>query len=70
MATPQVSTVAGSHQLDLAVSGMTCGACAMKVEKALNELDGVQASVNFATESARVTLDSSVSAAQVIAQVE
>ena len=73
MATPQVSTastIADPHQLDLAVSGMTCGACAMKVEKALNELDGVQASVNFATESARVTLDSSVSAAQVIAQVE
>ncbi len=64
MATPQVSTVADPYQLDLAVSGMTCGACAMKVEKALNELDGVQASVNFATESARVTLDSSVSAAQ------
>ena len=45
------------QQLDLAVSGMTCGACAAKIEKGLNELDGVRATVNYATESARVEFD-------------
>ena len=49
---------------------MTCGACALKVEKALNRLDGVTATVNFATESARVTMTDSVSTRQVIARVE
>jgi Cu+-exporting ATPase len=57
-------------QVDLAVSGMTCGACAMKIEKALNQIDGVSASVNFATESARVTLSDEVSLSDVIDRVE
>ncbi|MGA1658353.1 MAG: cation transporter, partial [Ilumatobacteraceae bacterium] len=39
------------EQLDLSVSGMTCGACATKVEKAINEIHGVTATVNFATET-------------------
>ncbi|MFM7081059.1 MAG: cation transporter, partial [Actinomycetota bacterium] len=33
------------EQIDLAVSGMTCGACATKIEKALNQIDGVTATV-------------------------
>jgi Cu+-exporting ATPase len=72
MSTKQTSraTVAAAHQLDLSVSGMTCGACAAKIEKALNELDGVHATVNFATESARVSFDDRVSPARVIARVE
>ena len=45
------------EQLDLSVSGMTCGACAAKIEKGLNDLDGVRATVNFATESARIDFD-------------
>lgn len=49
---------------------MTCGACATKIEKTLNQIEGVTATVNFATESARVTMSESVSAQQVIAQVE
>lgn len=40
--------------IDIDVSGMTCTACARRVEKALNRLDGVQAWVNYATERARV----------------
>lgn len=39
---------------DLAVGGMTCAACAGRVERKLNKLDGVRASVNLATERARV----------------
>lgn len=57
-------------QVDLAVSGMTCGACALKVEKALNQLDGVSATVNFATESARVVVDDSLPVQRLIEQVE
>ena len=58
------------EQLDLSVSGMTCGACAVKVEKALNQISGVTAAVNFATESARVTLTDAVSTQQVIERIE
>ena len=49
---------------------MTCGACAVKVEKALNQIPGVTATVNFATESARVTLTDQVSTQQVIERIE
>ena len=42
-------------QLDLSLTGMSCNACAMTIEKGLNKLPGVQASVNFATESARIS---------------
>jgi len=58
------------EQLDLSVAGMTCGACAVKVEKALNQIPGVTATVNFATESARVTLTDEVSTQQVIERIE
>ena len=41
--------------VELNVGGMTCAACANRVERALNKLDGVTASVNYATERAVVT---------------
>ena len=41
--------------VDLAVGGMTCASCVARVEKKLSKLDGVSASVNLATDSARVT---------------
>ncbi|MGH9172036.1 MAG: heavy metal translocating P-type ATPase [Acidimicrobiales bacterium] len=47
-------------EVSLAVGGMTCGACAARIERRLNRLDGVAARVNFATERASVTLDASV----------
>ena len=40
--------------VELALTGMTCAACASRIEKSLNKLDGVQAAVNFATETAQV----------------
>ena len=40
--------------IDLAVHGMTCAACAARLEKQLNRLPGVEAVVNFAAERARV----------------
>ncbi len=47
-------------EVDLAVSGMTCAACAARIEKRLNRLEGVEASVNYATERAHVRFDPSV----------
>jgi len=43
--------------LDLPVEGMTCSSCAARVEKGLNRIDGVSATVNFATEQVAVTYD-------------
>ena len=43
------------EQLDLSLTGMSCNACAMTIEKGLNKIAGVRATVNFATESARVS---------------
>ena len=43
-----------SQQLELALEGMTCAACAARIEKVLNKLPGVEATVNFASEKARV----------------
>src|SRR5690606_20316083 len=42
---------------DLAVQGMTCASCAAKIEKKLNGIDGVSATVNYATDKATVTYD-------------
>src|SRR5690349_8165619 len=45
--------------VDLALEGMTCAACAARIQKALDRVPGVEAGVNFATESARVSYDPS-----------
>jgi Cu+-exporting ATPase len=45
-----------SVRLDLPLAGMTCAACAARIEKSLNKMPGVVANVNFAAESAQVTL--------------
>lgn len=44
------------QHIELALEGMTCAACATRIEKVLNKLPGVQASVNFATEKANIRL--------------
>jgi P-type Cu+ transporter len=46
-------------QMELPIEGMTCAACAVRVEKNLNKLPGVHAAVNFASEKARVEFDTS-----------
>ena len=51
---------ADTNQVDLSITGMSCNACAMTIEKGLTALDSVEATVNFATESARITFDPSV----------
>jgi Cu+-exporting ATPase len=47
-------TTGQTHVVKLDISGMTCTSCAMRVEKKLNRLDGVDATVNYATEKATV----------------
>jgi Cu+-exporting ATPase len=46
-----------SQAVDLKLAGMTCAACAARIEKVLNRVEGVRAEVNFATESAHVEFD-------------
>ena len=55
--------------VDLAVGGMTCASCVARVEKKLNKLDGVDASVNLATESAHVTLTRDVTDDELVGAV-
>jgi len=55
--TTTTTTGPATTRLDLPVSGMTCASCAARIEKRLNRLDGVEASVNYATETASVTYD-------------
>jgi P-type Cu+ transporter len=59
-----------TRQIQLSVQGMTCASCAARVEKQLNMLDGVLATVNFATEQATVTVPVSVPVERLVAQVE
>ncbi|MEZ5262776.1 MAG: heavy metal translocating P-type ATPase [Acidimicrobiales bacterium] len=57
--------------VELAVSGMTCAACAMRIEKKLNRLDGVSATVNYATEKATVDVSGATTApGDLIAAIE
>ncbi|MFD9412601.1 heavy metal translocating P-type ATPase [Streptomyces sp. NPDC059989] len=60
----------GAAEVELAIGGMTCASCAARIEKKLNRMDGVSATVNYATEKAKVTYDSSVSVADLIGRVE
>ena len=55
--------------VSLSIGGMTCASCVARVEKKLGKLDGVSASVNLATESARVTAPSTVSIDDLLAAV-
>ena len=57
-------------RLELEIGGMTCASCANRIEKKLNRLDGVSASVNYATEKAVVTAPSGYDPAVLIAEVE
>ncbi|WP_219418210.1 heavy metal translocating P-type ATPase [Pseudonocardia nigra] len=56
--------------VELAIGGMTCASCANRIERKLNKLDGVTASVNYATEKARVSAPAGVDPAVLVAQVE
>ncbi|MBB4140658.1 heavy metal translocating P-type ATPase [Microbacterium invictum] len=60
----------GQARIELAIGGMTCASCAMRIEKKLNKLDGVTATVNYATEKAQVTAPATLDPATLITEVE
>ena len=63
-------TPAPAEDLELAISGMTCASCANRIERKLNRLDGVVASVNYSTEKAKVTYPAGMSSDTLIKAVE
>ncbi|WP_433424975.1 heavy metal translocating P-type ATPase [Microtetraspora malaysiensis] len=56
--------------LELSIGGMTCASCANRIERRLNKLDGVTATVNYATEKAKVTFPDGIAPHDLIAEVE
>ncbi|GIF67296.1 carbonate dehydratase [Asanoa ishikariensis] len=58
------------NRIELAIGGMTCASCASRIEKKLNRLTGVTASVNYATETATVSAPSTVSVDDLIETVK
>ncbi|NJP98732.1 cation-translocating P-type ATPase, partial [Nonomuraea sp. FMUSA5-5] len=68
-----MSSLGGATQdraVELTIGGMTCASCANRIERKLNKLDGVTATVNYATEKAKVTFPEGVEPQQLIAEVE
>ncbi|MFV2179286.1 heavy metal translocating P-type ATPase [Actinomadura sp. LOL_016] len=65
-----MTTGAESGRIELAIGGMTCASCAARIEKKLNRMDGVTATVNYATEKARVEFTGAVTPDDLIATVE
>ncbi|MET7513262.1 heavy metal translocating P-type ATPase [Streptomyces sp. NPDC005480] len=63
-------SAAQAAEVELAIGGMTCASCAARIEKKLNRMDGVAATVNYATEKAKVTFADGVAVADLIATVE
>ncbi|WP_018504937.1 heavy metal translocating P-type ATPase [Parafrankia discariae] len=57
-------------EIELAIGGMTCASCANRIERKLNKLDGVTATVNYATEKARVSAPGGIDPTVLVAQVE
>ncbi len=65
-----VSEPVTSADFELEIGGMTCASCAMRIEKKLNRLDGVVATVNYATEKAKVTVPAGYDPELLISEVE
>ena len=69
---PEVRSASSTEttEVSLSIAGMTCGACAALIQRRLNALDGVEATVNYATERARVFLPMSTTADTLVDAVE
>ncbi|MCA0146828.1 cation-translocating P-type ATPase [Blastococcus sp. LR1] len=65
-----MTTAGTTTDVELLIGGMTCASCAARVEKKLNKLDGVTATVNYATEKARVSVAGEITTDELIAVVE
>ena len=70
MTTHSTDTEGRATDLELEISGMTCSSCANRIEKKLNKLEGVTATVNYATEKAKVSYTGSVTPEDLVAVVE
>ncbi|MFF8651801.1 heavy metal translocating P-type ATPase [Streptomyces griseoluteus] len=68
--TGRTAPEADENRVELLIGGMTCASCAARVEKKLNRMDGVSATVNYATEKAKVSFGDGVHVADLIAVVE
>ena len=68
--TSPTAPIRDEQRIELAISGMTCASCANRIERKLNQLDGVEATVNYATEKAQVTVPEGYDPALLVAQVE
>ncbi|MFF0381741.1 heavy metal translocating P-type ATPase [Streptomyces sp. NPDC004286] len=68
--TGRTAPEADESRVELLIGGMTCASCAARVEKKLNRMDGVSATVNYATEKAKVSFGDGVRVADLIAVVE
>ncbi|GAB2806062.1 heavy metal translocating P-type ATPase [Streptomyces chlorus] len=67
--TPTTSEAPPASEVELLIGGMTCASCAARVEKKLNRMDGVSATVNYATEKARIAYPAGTGVADLIATV-
>ncbi|MEU2283811.1 heavy metal translocating P-type ATPase [Streptomyces sp. NPDC013178] len=65
-----MTTTTTGAEAELVIGGMTCASCAARIEKKLNRMDGVTATVNYATEKAKVSYGGDVSVRDLIATVE
>ncbi|MGI5454964.1 heavy metal translocating P-type ATPase [Streptomyces sp. CA-249302] len=63
------SPIAEPAEVELLIGGMTCASCAARVEKKLNRMDGVTATVNYSTEKAKVSYPAGIQVADLIATV-
>ena len=59
-----------TDRVELEIGGMTCASCANRIERKLNKLPGVEASVNYATEKAKILVPLGTTAADMIQVVE
>ncbi|MEV1238982.1 heavy metal translocating P-type ATPase [Nonomuraea sp. NPDC049750] len=65
-----MSSLTEGRAVELTIGGMTCASCANRIERKLNKLEGVTATVNYATEKAKVTFPEGIDPQQLITEVE
>ncbi len=70
MTTSTADQIAEDRSVELVIGGMTCASCAMRIEKKLNKLGGVIATVNYSTEKAKVTYSGSLTPEDLIETIE
>jgi len=70
MTAPAATPTVRQDSVNLAITGMTCASCATRIEKKLNKLEGVSATVNYSTEKARVSYPAGMATDELLAAVD